>query len=67
MATGADKDYGNRLAAWFIANARNLGVLYVIWFPQGVLAARATVEAAVRDPHILDQALGGNLIRLISK
>jgi hypothetical protein len=34
VATGADKDYGNRLAAWFIANAKNLGVLYVIWFRQ---------------------------------
>jgi hypothetical protein len=34
VATGGDRDYGNRLAAWFIANARNLGVLYVIWFKQ---------------------------------
>jgi hypothetical protein len=34
VAAGADKDYGNRLAAWFIANAKNLGLLYVIWFRQ---------------------------------
>lgn len=33
-ATGADKDYGNRLAAWFIGNADRLGVLYVIWYRQ---------------------------------
>lgn len=31
-AAGGDKTYGNRLAAFFIANARNLGVLYVIWY-----------------------------------
>jgi peptidoglycan DL-endopeptidase CwlO len=34
VATGADKDYGNRLAAYFLANSTNLGVLYVIWFNQ---------------------------------
>jgi hypothetical protein len=34
VATGADRDYGNRLAAWFVANAQRLGVLYVIWFRQ---------------------------------
>ncbi|MGC9665805.1 coiled-coil domain-containing protein [Planosporangium sp. 12N6] len=34
VATGAERDYGNRLAAWFIANAKALGVLYVIWFKQ---------------------------------
>ncbi|GIG56929.1 hypothetical protein Lfu02_13010 [Longispora fulva] len=34
QASGADKDYGNRLAAWYIANADRLGVLYVIWFRQ---------------------------------
>ena len=33
-ATGADRDYGNRLAGWFIANATRLGVLYVIWYHQ---------------------------------
>ena len=33
-ATGADRDYGNRLAAWFIANASRLAVLYVIWYRQ---------------------------------
>ncbi|NJC62946.1 hypothetical protein HC028_00205 [Planosporangium flavigriseum] len=34
VASGGDRDYGNRLAAYFVANARNLGVLYVIWFRQ---------------------------------
>jgi hypothetical protein len=34
IAVGGDKQYGDRLAAWFIANANNLGVLYVIWFNQ---------------------------------
>lgn len=33
-ATGAEKTYGNRLAAWCIKNADALGVLYVIWFHQ---------------------------------
>jgi peptidoglycan DL-endopeptidase CwlO len=33
-ATGADRDYGNRLAGYFIANASRLGVLYVIWYHQ---------------------------------
>ena len=32
VATGASKDYGNRLANYFIHNSSNLGVLYVIWF-----------------------------------
>jgi peptidoglycan DL-endopeptidase CwlO len=32
VATGASKDYGNRLANYFIKNSSNLGVLYVIWF-----------------------------------
>jgi hypothetical protein len=32
VATGASKDYGNRLATYFRGNADNLGVLYVIWF-----------------------------------
>jgi hypothetical protein len=32
VATGSSKDYGNRLANYFIANASRLGVLYVIWF-----------------------------------
>lgn len=31
-ATGASKDYGNRLANYFIANASRLGILYVIWY-----------------------------------
>jgi hypothetical protein len=33
-ATGADKDYGTRLAAFFIKNADRLGVMYVIWYRQ---------------------------------
>jgi hypothetical protein len=33
-ATGAAKDYGNRLAAWLVANADRLAVSYVIWFRQ---------------------------------
>jgi hypothetical protein len=32
VATGSSKDYGNRLANFFIKNSGNLGVLYVIWF-----------------------------------
>jgi peptidoglycan DL-endopeptidase CwlO len=31
-ATGADKTYGDNLAAWFVANASRLGALYVIWY-----------------------------------
>ncbi len=31
-ATGASRDYGNRLANYFINNASRLGVLYVIWY-----------------------------------
>jgi hypothetical protein len=33
-ASGADKAYGDRLAAWFLANANRLAVLYVIWYRQ---------------------------------
>jgi hypothetical protein len=33
-ATGADKTYGDQLAAWFIANTDRLAVLYVIWYKQ---------------------------------
>jgi peptidoglycan DL-endopeptidase CwlO len=33
-ATGSDKAYGDRLAAYFVKNADRLGVLYVIWFRQ---------------------------------
>ena len=32
VATGGDRTYGNNLAAYFLANANRLGVLYVIWF-----------------------------------
>lgn len=34
IATGGDKEYGNRLAGWFISNSDRLGVLYVIWYRQ---------------------------------
>ena len=34
VATGSEKDYGNRLAGYFIGNADRLGVLYVIWYHQ---------------------------------
>ncbi|MGY0233910.1 coiled-coil domain-containing protein [Longispora urticae] len=33
-ASGADREYGNRLAAWYISNADRLAVLYVIWYRQ---------------------------------
>lgn len=33
-ATGGDKDYGDRLAAWYVNNASALGVEYVIWYRQ---------------------------------
>ena len=33
-ATGGDRAYGNRLAAWYVENADRLGVLYVIWYRQ---------------------------------
>jgi hypothetical protein len=33
-ASGDDKAYGDRLAAWFLANANRLAVLYVIWYRQ---------------------------------
>ena len=33
-ATGSDKAYGDRLAAYFVKNADRLGVMYVIWFRQ---------------------------------
>jgi hypothetical protein len=32
VASGADKTYGENLAAYFIKNAKPLAVLYVIWF-----------------------------------
>jgi hypothetical protein len=31
-ATGADRTYGNQLAAWMVQNSDALDVLYVIWF-----------------------------------
>ena len=34
VATGGDKAYGDQLAAWFVANADRLAVLYVIWYRQ---------------------------------
>jgi peptidoglycan DL-endopeptidase CwlO len=33
-ASGADRTYGNSLAAFFVKNADRLGVLYVIWYRQ---------------------------------
>lgn len=33
-ATGSDKLYGDRLAAFFVKNADRLGVMYVIWYRQ---------------------------------
>jgi len=33
-ATGADKEYGDRLASYFLKNADRLGVMYVIWYRQ---------------------------------
>ena len=33
-ATGGDKAYGDRLAAYLVRNAGRLGVLYVIWYRQ---------------------------------
>jgi len=33
-ASGSDKAYGDRLAAYFVKNADRLGVLYVIWYRQ---------------------------------
>jgi hypothetical protein len=34
VATGGNRTYGNKLAAWFIKNSEALGVMYVIWFRQ---------------------------------
>ncbi|MFI1194225.1 coiled-coil domain-containing protein [Micromonospora sp. NPDC020750] len=34
VASGGDRTYGNNLAAYYIRNADNLAVLYVIWFRQ---------------------------------
>lgn len=33
-ATGGDKAYGDRLAAFYVKNADRLGVMYVIWYRQ---------------------------------
>jgi hypothetical protein len=33
-AQGADRNYGDRLAGWFVGNADRLGVLYIIWYRQ---------------------------------
>jgi hypothetical protein len=52
IATGSDRDYGNRLAGYFIANADRLGVLYVIWYHQIWTPASAgtTTGATARPP-----------------
>jgi peptidoglycan DL-endopeptidase CwlO len=34
VATGSDKEYGDRLASFFVHNADALGVHYVIWYRQ---------------------------------
>lgn len=34
VATGAEKEYGDRLASFFVINADRLGVQYVIWYRQ---------------------------------
>jgi len=34
VAGGGDKAYGDRLAAYFVGNAKPLNVMYVIWFRQ---------------------------------
>jgi hypothetical protein len=34
VATGGDKEYGDRLASFFIHNADRFGVMYVIWYRQ---------------------------------
>jgi hypothetical protein len=31
-ATGAQKARGDAMAAWAVANAEQLGIMYVIWF-----------------------------------
>jgi len=58
-ATGSDKAYGDRLAAYLIKNADRLGVLYVIWYRQIWLPASgwkhysATGDAAaVHTNHV---------------
>ncbi len=33
-ASGGDRAYGDRLAAFFVKNANRLGVMYVIWYRQ---------------------------------
>src|SRR2546421_1756560 len=39
VARGSDRDYGNRLAGWCIANAGRLGVVFVILVHPGLTAA----------------------------
>jgi hypothetical protein len=58
-ATGSDKAYGDRLAAYFVKNADRLGVMYVIWYRQiwlpgsGWKAYSATGgPAAVHTNHV---------------
>ena len=33
-AYGSDKQYGDNVAGWFVANADALGVMYIIWYRQ---------------------------------
>ncbi|WP_157441513.1 coiled-coil domain-containing protein [Actinoplanes awajinensis] len=58
-ATGSDKAYGDRLAAYFVKNADRLGIMYVIWYRQiwmpstGWRAYSATGDAAaVHTNHV---------------
>jgi septal ring factor EnvC (AmiA/AmiB activator) len=58
-ATGSDKTYGDRLAAFYVKNADELGVMYVIWYRQiwqpstGWRAYSATGgPAAVHTNHV---------------
>jgi hypothetical protein len=52
VATGAERTYGNNLAAYFVRNADALGVLYVIWFKQVWMPATGwrAYSAAGGDP-----------------
>ena len=58
-ATGSDKTYGDRLAAFLVKNADRLGVMYVIWYRQiwmpstGWRSYSATGDpAAVHTNHV---------------
>lgn len=44
-ASGANRDYGDDLAAFFVFNAERLGVLYVIWYQRIWLASTGRWKA----------------------